>query len=124
MPDSLPGPDSNYSTGTDYIVAFLGYRCPFVEADVAGRAGAAPGMPGVFRGAQVADAGFAVRTGLYLLPDAGYGFAATSASLETLDTLGALAAWAVPDENAPETTAPAREAATPTEELEGEAKHA
>jgi len=33
-------------------------------------------------GAQVADAGFAVRTGLYLLPDAGYGFAATSASLE------------------------------------------
>ncbi|MEO7075869.1 MAG: hypothetical protein ABI068_11260 [Ktedonobacterales bacterium] len=75
-------------------------------------------------GAQVADAGFAVRTGLYLLPDAGYGFAATSASLETLDTLGALAAWAVPDENAPETTAPAREAATPTEELEGDAKHA
>ncbi|HZC06236.1 MAG TPA: hypothetical protein VE338_11415 [Ktedonobacterales bacterium] len=32
-------------------------------------------------GAQVADAGYAVRTGLYLLPDAGYSFAATSEAL-------------------------------------------
>ena len=31
--------------------------------------------------AQVADAGHAVRTGLYLLPDAGYSFAATSEAL-------------------------------------------
>lgn len=72
-------------------------------------------------GAQVADAGFAVRTGLYLLPDAGYGFAATSASLDTLD---ALTAQTAPDENAPGTNPPTNEAHPPTEEPEGGEEHA
>ena len=41
MPDALPGPDSNYSSGTDYIVEFLGYRFSFSETDFEGRVVAA-----------------------------------------------------------------------------------
>ena len=29
MPESLPAPDSNYSSGNDYVVEFLGYRFSF-----------------------------------------------------------------------------------------------
>lgn len=71
-------------------------------------------------GAQVVDAGFAVRTGLYLLPDAGFGFAATSASV---DTLTSLAARAAADEDAPGMNLPTNEVATITES-EGDDEHA
>jgi len=75
-------------------------------------------------GAQITDAGFAVRTGLYLLPDEGYGFAATSASLEALDTHTALTAQAAPDEGVPDTHQSAHEASGPGEEPKGGAEHA
>jgi hypothetical protein len=37
VPDSLPAPDANYSSGSDYVVEFLGYHFSFGAADFEGR---------------------------------------------------------------------------------------
>ena len=37
VPDSLPSPDANYSSGDDYVVEFLGYHFSFGAADFEGR---------------------------------------------------------------------------------------
>jgi len=37
VPDSLPSPDANYSSGSDYVVEFLGYHFSFGAADFEGR---------------------------------------------------------------------------------------
>jgi hypothetical protein len=37
VPDSLPSPDANYSSGEDYVVEFLGYHFSFGAADFEGR---------------------------------------------------------------------------------------
>jgi hypothetical protein len=47
VPDSLPTPDSNYSSGNDYVVEFLGYRFSFSGADFEGRVVAAAVKLGV-----------------------------------------------------------------------------
>jgi hypothetical protein len=47
VPDSLPAPDANYSSGNDYIVEFLGYRFSFGETDFEGRVVAAAVKLGV-----------------------------------------------------------------------------
>jgi hypothetical protein len=47
VPDTLNGPESNYSSGTDYIVEFLGYRFSFCETDFEGRVVAAAVKLGV-----------------------------------------------------------------------------
>jgi len=47
VPDTPPGPDSNYSSGSDYIVEFLGYRFSFGETDFEGRVIAAAVKLGV-----------------------------------------------------------------------------
>jgi len=47
VPESLPSPDANYSSGNDYIVEFLGYRFSFGAADFEGRVVAAAVKLGV-----------------------------------------------------------------------------
>ena len=47
MPDSLPAPDANYSSGNDYVVEFLGYRFSFGVVDFEGRVVAAAVKLGV-----------------------------------------------------------------------------
>jgi hypothetical protein len=47
VPDSLPAPDANYSSGNDYIVEFLGYRFAFSTTDFEGRVIAAAVKLGV-----------------------------------------------------------------------------
>jgi len=47
VPDSLPTPDSNYSSGNDYVVEFLGYRFSFSGVDFEGRVVAAAVKLGV-----------------------------------------------------------------------------
>ncbi|HEV2591660.1 MAG TPA: hypothetical protein VGU02_07180 [Gaiellaceae bacterium] len=47
MPDTHPGADSNYSSGSDYVVEFLGYRFAFSETDFEGRVVAAAVKLGV-----------------------------------------------------------------------------
>ena len=47
VPDSLPAPDANYSSGNDYVVEFLGYRFAFSETDFEGRVVAAAVKLGV-----------------------------------------------------------------------------
>jgi hypothetical protein len=47
VPESLPSPDANYSSGNDYIVEFLGYRFSFGAADFEGRVIAAAVKLGV-----------------------------------------------------------------------------
>ena len=47
MPDALPTPDANYSSGDDYVVEFLGYRFSFGAADFEGRVVAAAVKLGV-----------------------------------------------------------------------------
>ena len=37
VPDSLPSPDANYSSGSDYVVEFLGYHFSFGAGDFEGR---------------------------------------------------------------------------------------
>lgn len=37
VPDPLPAPDANYSSGSDYVVEFLGYHFSFGAADFEGR---------------------------------------------------------------------------------------
>jgi hypothetical protein len=41
VPEPIAGPDSNYSSGDDYVVEFLGYRFSFGERDFEGRVVAA-----------------------------------------------------------------------------------
>ena len=50
MPESLPSPDSNYSSGNDYVVEFLGYRFSFSATDFEGRVVAAAVKLGVVEG--------------------------------------------------------------------------
>jgi hypothetical protein len=47
VPESLPSPDANYSSGNDYIVEFVGYRFSFGAADFEGRVIAAAVKLGV-----------------------------------------------------------------------------
>jgi len=47
VPESVPAPDANYSSGNDYIVEFLGYRFAFGAADFEGRVVAAAVKLGV-----------------------------------------------------------------------------
>ncbi len=47
VPDALPAPDANYSSGDDYIVEFLGYRFAFGTVDFEGRVIAAAVKLGV-----------------------------------------------------------------------------
>jgi hypothetical protein len=47
VPDALPVPDANYSSGNDYIVEFLGYRFAFSATDFEGRVIAAAVKLGV-----------------------------------------------------------------------------
>jgi hypothetical protein len=47
VPDPLPAPDANYSSGNDYVVEFLGYRFSFSVADFEGRVIAAAVKLGV-----------------------------------------------------------------------------
>jgi len=47
VPESVPAPDANYSSGNDYIVEFLGYRFSFGGADFEGRVVAAAVKLGV-----------------------------------------------------------------------------
>jgi len=53
VPDSLPSPDANYSSGNDYIVEFLGYRFSFGAADFEGRVVAAAVKLGVVETAEL-----------------------------------------------------------------------
>ena len=41
VPESLPSPDSNYTSGNDYVVEFLGYRFSFSTHRLRGRVVAA-----------------------------------------------------------------------------------
>jgi hypothetical protein len=47
VPEPLPAPDANYSSGNDYIVEFLGYRFSFSSLDFEGRVVAAAVKLGV-----------------------------------------------------------------------------
>jgi hypothetical protein len=47
VPDALPSPDANYTSGSDYVVEFLGYRFEFGETDFEGRVVAAAVKLGV-----------------------------------------------------------------------------
>lgn len=55
VPDSLPSPDANYTSGNDYIVEFLGYRFSFGAADFEGRVVAAAVKLGVVETAGLDD---------------------------------------------------------------------
>jgi hypothetical protein len=55
VPDALPSPDSNYSSGNDYIVEFLGYRFSFGATDFEGRVVAAAVKLGVVETADLDD---------------------------------------------------------------------
>ena len=47
VPDALPTPDANYTSGDDYVVEFLGYRFSFGATDFEGRVVAAAVKLGV-----------------------------------------------------------------------------
>jgi hypothetical protein len=53
VPDALPAPDANYSSGNDYIVEFLGYRFSFSVTDFEGRVIAAAVKLGVVVSAEL-----------------------------------------------------------------------
>jgi hypothetical protein len=53
VPDSLPSPDANYTSGEDYVVEFLGYRFSFAAADFEGRVVAAAVKLGVVETAEL-----------------------------------------------------------------------
>jgi len=55
VPDALPSPDANYSSGSDYIVEFLGYRFSFGAADFEGRVVAAAVKLGVVETSELDD---------------------------------------------------------------------
>ena len=48
-----PAPDANYSSGSDYVVEFLGYRFSFSETDFEGRVVAAAVKLGVVESAEL-----------------------------------------------------------------------
>jgi hypothetical protein len=53
VPESLPSPESNYSSGNDYVVEFLGYRFSFSGIDFEGRVVAAAVKLGVVQGSKL-----------------------------------------------------------------------
>ncbi len=53
VPESLPAPDSNYSSGNDYVVEFLGYRFSFSSTDFEGRVVAAAVKLGVVESSEL-----------------------------------------------------------------------
>ena len=53
VPESLPPPDSNYSSGNDYVVEFLGYRFSFSSTDFEGRVVAAAVKLGVVESSEL-----------------------------------------------------------------------
>jgi hypothetical protein len=55
VPDTHPGADSNYSSGSDYVVEYLGYRFAFSETDFEGRVVAAAVKLGVVETADLDD---------------------------------------------------------------------
>jgi hypothetical protein len=55
VPDTHPGADSNYSSGSDYVVEFLGYHFAFSELDFEGRVVAAAVKLGVVEGAELEE---------------------------------------------------------------------
>ncbi|HZT17611.1 MAG TPA: hypothetical protein VFA19_16865 [Gaiellaceae bacterium] len=55
MPEPLAGPDSNYSSGSDYVVEFLGYRFSFSETDFEGRVVAAAVKLGLVETSELDD---------------------------------------------------------------------
>lgn len=55
VPDPLPGPDANYSSGNDYVVEFLGYHFSFSELDFEGRVIAAAVKLGVVETSELDD---------------------------------------------------------------------
>ena len=55
VPDGLPSPDANYSSGDDYVVEFLGYRFEFGTADFEGRVVAAAVKLGVVETPELDD---------------------------------------------------------------------
>jgi hypothetical protein len=55
VPDALPAPDANYSSGEDYVVEFLGYRFAFGATDFEGRVVAAAVKLGVIETPELDD---------------------------------------------------------------------
>ena len=55
MPDALPAPDANYTSGSDYVVEFLGYRFSFNVVDFEGRVVAAAVKLGVVETPELED---------------------------------------------------------------------
>jgi hypothetical protein len=55
VPDSLPAPDANYTSGSDYVVEFLGYRFSFGSGDFEGRVVAAAVKLGVIETPELDD---------------------------------------------------------------------
>jgi hypothetical protein len=55
VPDALPTPDANYTSGDDYVVEFLGYRFSFGAIDFEGRVVAAAVKLGVVPTAELDD---------------------------------------------------------------------
>ncbi len=55
MPDALPAPDANYTSGNDYVVEFLGYRFSFNAVDFEGRVSAAAVKLGLVETAELED---------------------------------------------------------------------
>src|SRR5438445_6564501 len=55
VPDALPAPDANYTSGDDYVVEFLGYRFSFGAPDFEGRVVAAAVKLGVVETPELDD---------------------------------------------------------------------
>jgi hypothetical protein len=55
VPDALPAPDANYTSGDDYVVEFLGYRFSFGGPDFEGRVVAAAVKLGVVESPELDD---------------------------------------------------------------------
>src|SRR5690349_6640313 len=55
VPDALPAPDANYTSGDDYVVEFLGYRFSFGAQDFEGRVVAAAVKLGVVESPELDD---------------------------------------------------------------------
>jgi hypothetical protein len=53
VPDGLPTPDANYTSGNDYVVEFLGYSFSFNAGDFEGRVVAAAVKLGVVDGPEL-----------------------------------------------------------------------
>lgn len=53
VPDALPTPDANYTSGNDYVVEFLGYSFSFNALDFEGRVVAAAVKLGLVQGSDL-----------------------------------------------------------------------